>query len=191
MLSDKIFGVKPDASLVHAAVVAAQANARRTISSTKKRGEVRGGGKKPWAQKGTGRARQGSSRSPIWVGGGITFGPTSERNWSMKINKKVKQKALFMALSDKLNEKNLLVLEAIQTEPAKTKTVASTIKHLPVGKTSLLVSPASNPALLRMVRNLPHVTLVTANTVSLMDVLSHRSVVFLKDAVPAFEKIYA
>jgi len=190
-LSDKIFGVKPDAALVHEAVVAAQANARRTISSTKTRGEVRGGGKKPWAQKGTGRARQGSSRSPQWVGGGITFGPTTARNWSMKINKKVKQKALFMALSDKLNEKNLVVLETITTDPAKTKTVAAMMKHLPVGKTSLLISPASNPALLRMVRNLPNVTLVTANTVNLLDVLAHRSIVFLKDAVPAFEKIYA
>ncbi len=190
-VSDAIFGVKPDAHLVHEAVVAQRANARRTIASTKTRGEVRGGGKKPWKQKGTGRARQGSIRSPQWVGGGIVFGPNRERNFEVKINKKTKRKALFMALSDKLASKQVLALESMATEPAKTKVLASTVKKLPVGKTALFVAPASSPMLLRMARNLPHVKLVTANTLNLVDVLAYRSIVFLKDAVPVFEKIYA
>lgn len=190
-VSDKIFGVKADAALVHEVAMAQRANARRTIASTKTKGEVRGGGKKPWKQKGTGRARQGSIRSPQWVGGGIAFGPNRERNFSVKINKKAKQKALFMALSDKLSASNLLVLESVNTEVAKTKVLAATVKSLPVGKTTLMVAAGSNPTLMRMTRNIPHVKLVSANSVNLLDVLTYRSVVFLKDAVPAFEKIYA
>lgn len=190
-LNDKIFAVKPNAGLVHEAVTAQRANARRTIASTKNRGEVRGGGKKPWKQKGTGRARQGSIRSPQWVGGGIVFGPRSERNFELKINRKAKQKALFMALSDKLINKQLLVIDSVNTEAAKTKIVAEMIKKLPVGRTILLVSPKADPALMRMVRNLQSVTLVSSNSVNLVDVLGHKSVAFLKDAVASFEKLYA
>jgi len=190
-LNDRIFGVPADEGLVHQAVVAAQANARRSIASTKTRGEVRGGGKKPWRQKGTGRARQGSTRSPLWVGGGITFGPRAERNFAIKINKKTKRKALFVTLSDKLASDKLLVLEDIKAEPAKTKIVAQLMTKLPVEKTVLLVAPKSDAALLRMVRNLPNVKLVTANSLGLIDALTYRSLVFLKDAVPVFEKIYA
>lgn len=190
-LNDKIFAVKPNPALVHEAVIAQRANARRSISNTKNRGEVRGGGKKPWKQKGTGRARQGSIRSPQWVGGGIVFGPRSERNFELKINRKAKQKALFMALSDKLINKQLLVIDSVNTEAAKTKIVAEMIKKLPVGRTILLVSPKADPALMRMVRNLQSVTLVSSNSVNLVDVLGHKSVAFLKDAVASFEKLYA
>lgn len=190
-LNDKIFAVKPNAGLVHEAVTAQRANARRSIASTKNRGEVRGGGKKPWKQKGTGRARQGSIRSPQWVGGGIVFGPRSERNFELKINRKAKQKALFMALSDKLINKQLLVIESVNTESAKTKIVAEMIKKLPVGRSILLVSPKADASLMRMVRNLQNVTLVSSNSVNLVDVLGHKSVAFLKDAVASFEKLYA
>lgn len=190
-LNDKIFAVKPNAGLVHEAVTAQRANARRSISNTKNRGEVRGGGKKPWKQKGTGRARQGSIRSPQWVGGGIVFGPRAERNFELKINRKAKQKALFMALSDKLINKQLLVIDTVNTESAKTKVVAEMIKKLPVGRTILLVSPKADATLMRMVRNLPAVTLVSSNSVNLVDVLGHKSVAFLKDAVASFEKLYA
>lgn len=189
-LSDTVFGVKPDQSLVHEVVVAEQANARRSIASTKTKGEVRGGGKKPWKQKGTGRARQGSIRSPQWVGGGIVFGPRSERNFHVKINKKTKRKALFMALSDKLIQNKLVAIDVIKTEPSKTKLMAQTIKKLPVSGKVLFVTPSSNPLLLRMVRNLPSIKLVTANSVGLLDVLAYGSVVFLKDAIPVFEKLY-
>ena len=190
-LSPKVFGQKSDAALVHEVVVAQRANARRTISNTKTKGEVSGGGKKPWKQKGTGRARQGSIRSPNWVGGGIVFGPTNERNYAQKINKKTKRKAFVMALSDKCTSEKILVLESVTTTAAKTKVMAQMIKSLPLDKTVLMVAPASNPTLLRMVRNIQNVKLVTANTVNLQDVLTYRSLVLLKDAVPVLEKMYA
>ncbi len=189
-LADAMFGVKPDQNLIHEAVIAQRANARRAIANTKTRGEVRGGGKKPWKQKGTGRARQGSIRSPQWVGGGITFGPTKERNFSLKINKKVKRKALFMALSDKVLSQKLMVLEAFTLDSGKTKYAASVIAKLPIDRNVLLVAPGAPALLMRMVRNLPNVKLVSANSVNLMDVLTYRTVVFLKDAVSAFEGIY-
>lgn len=190
-LSAAVFGVKPNPTLVHEAVVAARANARKAVANTKTRGEVRGGGKKPWKQKGTGRARQGSIRSPQWVGGGITFGPRAERNFSVKINKKVKRQALFMALSDKVASQKFIVLDALNTELAKTKVAAIAMKKLPLERTVLIVAAGSSPILMRMVRNLPDVTLVSANSVNLLDVLAHRSIVFLKDAVTAFDKLYA
>jgi len=189
-LNDALFGVKANTALVHEAVVAQRANARQVLAHTKTRGEVRGGGRKPWKQKGTGRARQGSIRSPQWIGGGVVFGPSNERNFSLKINRKAKRQALFMALSDKVASEKLVVLDSVSTEPAKTKLMAEVLKKLPIDRTVLVVAPASSPLLMRMVRNLPHVKLVTANSVNLLDVLSYRSIVFLKDAVEAFDKIY-
>jgi len=182
--------VKANTALVHEAVVAQRANARQVLAHTKTRGEVRGGGRKPWKQKGTGRARQGSIRSPQWIGGGVVFGPSNERNFSLKINRKAKRQALFMALSDKVASEKLVVLDSVSTEPAKTKLMAEVLKKLPIDRTVLVVASASSPLLMRMVRNLPHVKLVTANSVNLLDVLSYRSIVFLKDAVEAFDKIY-
>jgi len=189
-LADAIFGVQPKAGLIHEVVVATRANSRKAIANTKTRGEIRGGGKKPWKQKGTGRARQGSIRAPQWVGGGITFGPTSERNFSVKINKKTKRLALFMALSDRVNKQELIVLDQLATEPAKTKTAAAVLQKLPLGKTALLISPGANMALMRMVRNLPQVKLVNVQSLNLMDVMTYRTLVLLKDAVPVLEKIY-
>lgn len=189
-LSDALFAVKPEQAIIHEAMVAQRANARRAIANTKTRGEVRGGGRKPWKQKGTGRARQGSIRSPQWVGGGITFGPTSERNFSVKINKKLKRKALFMALSDKVQNQKLMVLESMAITSAKTKYAASVIAKLPIDRNVLLVVPGASAVLMRMVRNLQNVKLVSANSVNLIDVLTYRSVVFFKDAVPAFEGLY-
>lgn len=190
-LPDAMFATKVSPSLVHEVMIGLQANRRQAIAHTKTRGEVRGGGRKPWKQKGTGRARQGSIRAPQWVGGGIAFGPRSDRNFSVKINKKAKRQALFMALSDKLANKQIVIVDAINATTPKTKIVAAMLAKLPLGKTSLVVLPGSRPDVVRMARNIPSVTVVTANSVGLLDVLSHRSVVFLKDAVPAFEKIYA
>ena len=129
-LSDKIFGVKANEALVHQAVTAQMANERQVLAHTKDRSEVRGGGKKPWRQKGTGRARAGSSRSPIWIGGGVTFGPTKDRNFSQKINKKMKKQATFMALSDKVKSKNLAVLEKLEIAEFKTKIFNETLSNL-------------------------------------------------------------
>ncbi len=189
-LADALFAVKPNPGLLHEVVVGLRANARKPIANTKTRGEVSGGGKKPWKQKGTGRARQGSIRSPQWVGGGITFGPTSERNFSVKINKKTKKKALFMGLTDKVMNNKLFVLEAVNVSAPKTKVAAQLFAKLPVDRNALIISPGSQPALMRMVRNLPNLKLVTAQSVNLLDVLTYRTVIFLKDAVPAFEQVY-
>ncbi|MDO8667620.1 MAG: 50S ribosomal protein L4 [bacterium] len=120
-LSSKVFGVKVNEALVHQAVVTQMANERKVIAHTKTRSEVRGGGKKPWAQKGTGRARHGSSRSPIWKGGGVTFGPRNDRNFKMRINKKMKQGAMLMVLSDKLASDHLVVLDKFSITEFKTK----------------------------------------------------------------------
>lgn len=189
-IADKVFAVKPDAALLHEVMVGLRANARHAIANTKTRGEVSGGGKKPWKQKGTGRARQGSTRSPQWVGGGITFGPTSERNFSVKINKKAKKKALFMGLSDKVASNKLFILESVNASSPKTKIMAEVVKKLPVDRNALLVVAKSEPMLMRMVRNLPNIKLVTAQSVNLLDVLTYRTIVFVKDAVPAFEQVH-
>lgn len=189
-LNSKFFGVKPVTSFIHEIVVAQAANRRRPIANTKTRGEVSGGGKKPWKQKGTGRARQGSIRSPQWVGGGITFGPRKERNFSVKVNRKAKQKALFMALTDRVNDQRLMILESFTPAEPKTKLAVELMKKLPVYRKVLMVIPKSDPSLMRMVRNLPNIKLVTANTINLEDVLGYQTTLFMKEAVPAFEKIY-
>lgn len=184
------FGVKVDPALVHEVSVAQTANARHSIAHTKTKGEVRGGGKKPWKQKGTGRARQGSTRNPQWVGGGVAFGPRSDRNFSVKVNRRVKQKALFMALTDKVNEEKFLVLEAFQPQATKTKEAAQLFKKLPAARRTLAVVASSRPELMRIVRNLPDVQLTTVNSLNLNDVLNARQVIFWKDAVSAFENVY-
>lgn len=189
-LTDAMFNVKPVPTVIHEVVVGLRANARKSIANTKTRGEVSGGGKKPWKQKGTGRARAGSSRSPIWVGGGITFGPTSERNFSVKINKKLKKKALFMGLTDKVMNNKLMVLEAVNVSSPKTKVMAELVKLLPIDRNALIIGPGAQPELMRMVRNLPNIKLVTVQSVNLLDVLTYRTIIFLKDAVPAFEQVY-
>src|SRR3989338_2325431 len=120
-LPDEVFGLKINQDLLHQAVVAQLGNSRQVLAHTKDRSEVRGGGKKPWRPKGTGRARQGSIRSPQWIGGGIVFGPLKTRNFSLKINKKMKQKAMFMALSDKLASNDLIVLDNLEMKESKTK----------------------------------------------------------------------
>ena len=129
-VSDKVFGVKMSEALIHQAVVAQMANERQVIAHTKGRAEVRGGGKKPWKQKGTGSARAGSSRSPIWIGGGVTFGPTKERNFSKKINKKMKQKALLMAISDRVKNGEIIVLDNLNTKEFKTKVMDTILKNI-------------------------------------------------------------
>ena len=190
-LPDRLFAVTPDAALVHEAVIAQRANARFAIASTKTKGLVNGGGKKPWKQKGTGRARQGSIRSPQWKGGGVVFGPSSERNFSLKMNRKAKRKALSMVLTDKLQNAKLIVLDALNREPVKTKTFAATMQKLPVDRTTLVVLGGSDAVAVRMARNLPSVKVVTVHSLNMLDLLTYRSVVFMKDAISALEQIYA
>ena len=129
-LSDKVFGVKANEALVHQAMVAQMSNERQVLAHTKDRSEVRGGGKKPWRQKGTGRARAGSTRSPIWIGGGVTFGPRKDRNFKKNINKKMKQKAMLMALSDRVKSGNLAILEKMEIAEFNTKVFNGMLKRM-------------------------------------------------------------
>jgi large subunit ribosomal protein L4 len=191
-LNPEHFGVKVKQGVVHSVVVGQAANARHSVANTKTKGEVRGGGKKPWKQKGTGRARQGSIRSPQWVGGGIVFGPRGERNFSVKINRKQKRAALFMVLSDKVAREKLVILESFNVPEPKTKYAAALFTKLPIAKKkALVVIPKSDPSLVRMVRNLQNFEVVTVNSLSVMDLLAYPTIVFWKDAIPVFETMYS
>ena len=192
-LNPKIFGVeKIDANLVHTAVRAQRNNSRNAIAHTKNRGEVSGSGKKPWKQKGTGRARAGSVRSPIWRHGGITFGPRSNRNYSVKLNRSAFRKALFTVLTDKVNDKKLIIVENLD-KTAKTKELATRLNDLAaktgLGKKYLLVLDTQSKELERAARNLPHAKILYANQLNILDLLRHDTVV-MKEALPIIEKTY-
>ena len=201
VLPDKIFSVDVDPDLVHQAVVTHEANARKVIAHAKGRGEVRGGGKKPWRQKGTGRARHGSIRSPIWKGGGVTHGPRKEKVFSKKINKKAKQKALFMALSSKAKNGHVAVLDSISLDEAKTKKMKGILDKISANFSEykknrkkqdsiLLVQPDSNKEVLKAARNLEFIKVVRADNLNTFDVLEKKFLFLLKDAVPVIEKTY-
>lgn len=189
-LPSSIFEVKPNPELVHEAMIIARGNRRVAVAHTKTRGEVRGGGKKPWKQKGTGRARHGSIRSPIWVGGGVTFGPRSVRNFTRKLNVKARRKALRMTLTDKAVMDKLVVLDMLTLPEAKTKLLAATLKKLPTGKRTMVILPESTPAIVRASRNLPNVLAVTANALPFLEVLRHETLVMPKATLPVLEKLY-
>lgn len=187
-LSDAIFAVKPNPALVHEVMVAQRANARRAIANVKTRGEVRGGGKKPWKQKGTGRARHGSIRSPIWKGGGVTFGPLSLRNYKQKINKKTNALAVKMCLSDKLAEARLVVVESLPTD-AKTKTLATLRAKLPgAGRSLLLITTDTEQSTRQAVNNLSKTEVVRAAELNVADLLQNQYIVVTRAAVQALEK---
>lgn len=189
-LSPTIFGVSVRPTVLHEAVIAQLANARHAIANTKTRGEVRGGGKKPWKQKGTGRARSGSTRSPIWVGGGITFGPSAERNFSQKINRKKKNLALRMSLSEKVSGGTLVVLDALEMTTFKTKQVAALLAALPTkAKKRLVVLPARDEKVLVSGRNIPGVHTVNAASLSVVDILDAGMLITTKAGVAAIERI--
>ena len=143
-LAPEVFGVKPNEALLYQAVVTQQANERQVLAHTKDRSEVRGGGRKPWRQKGTGRARAGSIRSPLWIGGGVTFGPTKERNFKKKINKKMKQKAILMALSDRVAARSLAVLDKLVMEEFKTKKFDEMLKSIEEKVLKNLIAETNN-----------------------------------------------
>jgi large subunit ribosomal protein L4 len=179
-------------SLVHVAVRTQRNNSRHSIAHTKMRGEVAGSGKKPWKQKGTGRARAGSVRSPLWRHGGITFGPRNVRNWAIKINKSAFRKALFTVLSDKLNDHKLVIVENLD-KTAKTKELAARLDTLAqkagLGKKYLVVLDVHNPEMERAGRNLPNVKIIYANQLNVLDLLKYDTMI-LKDALPVIEKTY-
>lgn len=197
-LVPEIFNVEVKEGLVHLAVVAQQANSRRVIADTKSRGEVRGGGKKPWKQKGTGRARHGSTRSPIWRGGGVTFGPRTDRNYSLKINKKAKKNALCMVLSDKAQQKNIILLDTDAFHAQKTKEALALLKKLPLQFDAKrkkqfsvgCVLPAGSTVESRGFRNIPFAHVLPVNSLNIIDVLQAKKLVMPLASLDAIERTY-
>ena len=196
-LPDSIFGVKLNSDLMHQALTAQLANARKSVAHTKDRSEVRGGGKKPWKQKGTGRARHGSIRSPIWKGGGVTFGPRKEKIYKVKINKKQKRKALFMALSSKINDKEMALLDKFEIGEVKTKKMAGILDMFSKAvwgnsrlKKTLVVLPQSDRKILLSTRNIPVAKIISADSLNIYDLLAYKYLIMPKDAIGIIEKTY-
>jgi len=189
-LAETIFGIEPNASVLHEAVVMQQASLRRGTHDTKGRSEVRGGGRKPWRQKGTGRARQGSIRAPQWVGGGTVFGPTP-RSYAFKLPKKVRRLALKSALSSKVNANEIIVLDALAIDAPKTKAMVEILSALKIGKKALIVSGEQDNNIILSARNIPGVKVVDATGINVLDLLHHDALVITKDAVAKVEEVFA
>ena len=190
-VSDKVFGAKWNPDLVHQVVQAQIANSRISIANTKGRGEVRGGGKKPWAQKGTGRARHGSSRSPIWIGGGVAHGPKKERNFTQKINKKMKRLALFSVLSKKFADGEVKFVEKLETDAPKTKSVAGMLKNLEPKKVSTLLLPGNGAKnIYRGAANLPKVKALDPASLNVYDLLIVKNVLIDQGAAEVISNHY-
>ena len=188
-LNDAIFGVEVNEHLVHMAVLQQLANNRQGTQKAKTRSEVRGGGRKPWRQKGTGHARQGSTRAPQWTGGGVVFAP-KPRDYSVKMNKKEKQLAMKSALSAKLAEDKLVVVDKIELEEAKTSVFAKILANLKAPK-SLVVTKDKNDKVVLSANNIPTVKTTATNSLSVYDILKYDKLVLTKDAVAAIEEVYA
>ena len=188
-LNDEIFGIEPNQNAVHEVVKNYLANQRQGTQSTKTRAEVRGGGRKPWRQKGTGRARHGSIRSPQWVGGGVVFAP-KPRDYSFKLNKKVKRLALQSALSTKVAEGKIIVLDELNLAEVKTKDMAKVLANINCGK-ALIVMDGTNTNVMLSARNIPDVKTASVSTINVYDLLKYNTLVVTKDAVAKIEEVYA
>ena len=188
-LNDNVFGVEINEHLVHLAVVSQLANSRQGTQSAKTRSEVSGGGKKPWRQKGTGHARQGSTRSPQWTGGGVVFAP-KPRDYSMKLNKKEKANAMKSVLTSKVNEEKFIVLDDFKLDEIKTKKFVEVMNNLEVAK-ALVVTKDNDQNLVMSAKNVPTVKTALTNTINVYDILKYDTVVITKDAVAAIEEVYA
>ena len=188
-LNDSVFGVEINEHLVHMAVVSQLANNRQGTQSAKTRSEVRGGGRKPWRQKGTGHARQGSTRSPQWTGGGVVFAP-KPRDYSFKLNKKERRLALKSALSSRVAENKIVVLDELQLDEIKTKKFQGILDNLKVKK-ALVVLGEKNDNVTLSARNIPTVKTVYTNTINVYDILKYDTLVVTKAAVATIEEVYA
>ncbi len=189
-LAESVFGIEPNQSAMHLCVVNYLANQRQGTQSTKTRSEVSGGGKKPWRQKGTGRARQGSTRAPHWTHGGIAHGP-KPREYGFSINKKVRRLAMKSALSSKVAAEEMVVLESLELGAIKTKDVVSVLSSLETGKKVLMVLPEKNDVIYRSARNIAGVKVSLVSTLNVYDILNCDTIVVLKDAVSKIEEVYA
>ena len=189
-LSDAVFGVEVNDHLVHLAVVAQLANKRQGTQKAKTRGEVSGGGRKPWRQKGTGHARQGSTRSPQWKGGGVVFAPVP-RDYSFKMNKKEKRAALKSVLSDKVAMSKLIVLDELKFDEIKTKKFKAVLDNLKVEDKALVVLGEKDDVVIKSANNLPFVQTALPGTINVYDILKAGTLILTKDAVAKIEEVYA
>jgi large subunit ribosomal protein L4 len=189
-LADSVFGIEPNANAMHLAVVSYLANQRQGTQSTLTRSEVRGGGAKPWRQKGTGRARQGSIRSPQWTHGGIALGP-KPRKYKVSLNKKVRRLAMKSALSSKVAAGEMMVVNKIELDEIKTKSMIDILAALKTAKKTLIVTNEVDEKIYKSARNIEGVKVVTANTICVYDILNCDSFVVLKDAAKTIEEVYA
>lgn len=189
-LPAEIFAVPMNKDLVHQAVVSQMANSRRVLAHAKDRSERRGGGAKPWRQKGTGRARHGSVRSPIWRGGGVTFGPSKERVFTKKINKKMKRRALLMALSSKAKDKEIVLLDKLELAQAKTREMLKVLRSLRIDKTALIVLDKTSQKIIRTARNIPEAKTISADSLNVIDVLSYKYLLMPKGVIEIIKKTY-
>jgi len=218
-LNPAIFGLAVKPELVTAAVVAQRANSRQVIAKTKDRSEVAGGGRKPWRQKGTGRARHGSIRSPLWRSGGVTFGPNNDRNFSVKINKKVKRQAILMCLSDKANNQKIVLVDKLELDQPKTKKFFNILQNLQLRKKGfklakkeagkekekevkvkeagkkekniLVVMSAKDEKIIRATRNIDRLNTINANSLNVVDILKHQYLLMPIDSLKEIEKTFA
>lgn len=191
-LPKEIFEVKFNADLVHQVAVSLMGNKRQISAHTKDRSEVRGGGKKPWKQKGTGRARHGSIRSPLWKGGGITFGPRNDKIYATEIPKKMRRKALFMVLSEKAKSSQLIVLDSMDLETGKTKEMAKILKNLPsTGHSALIALPNYDKKVFLAARNIKKTDIDDARNLNVLDLLNHKYLLIPKETIKTIEKVFA
>ncbi len=189
-LNDAVFGIEPNVSVMHAVVVNYLANQRQGTQSTLTRTEVRGGGRKPWRQKGTGHARQGSIRAPQWVHGGVAIGP-KPRSYRYTLNKKVRRLAMKSALSTKVQEGNLIVLDTLTMDEFKTKTIVKMLSALNVDGKALIVLDTPDKKVIKSAANIPGVKTTQYNTLNVYDILNYNKFVVVKDAVAKIEEVYA
>ena len=189
-LLDSIFGIEPNENIVHSVLVNYLANQRQGTQSTKTRAEVSGGGKKPWRQKGTGRARQGSTRSPQWIKGGIALGP-KPRSYRYTVNKKERRLAIKSILSSKVLEKELTVVDKLEVKEIKTKLIAKALTDLKVEGKTLIVLPENNKNVYMSARNIEGVKAITANNINVFDLLKYTNLILSVDTVKKLEEVYA
>ena len=189
-LADSVFGIEPNQAVMHMAVVNYLANQRQGTQSTLTRTEVSGGGRKPWRQKGTGHARQGSTRAPQWVHGGVAIGP-KPRSYRYTLNKKVRRLAMKSALSAKVQDGDLIVLDTLTVDSYKTKTIVAMLKALGVEKKALIVTAEADPKVYRSAANIPGVKTAAVNTLNVYDILNGGKFIVAKNAIARIEEVYA
>ena len=189
-LKDDVFGIEPNEAVVHQVVKAQLANKRQGTQSAKTRSEVRGGGRKPWRQKGTGRARHGSIRSPLWIKGGVVFAP-KPRDYRQAIPKKVKRLAMKSVLSSKVQEQEMIVLDQLVMDAPKTREMISILNNVNAGGKALIVLDSKNEAVEKSARNIPNVKTTLVNTLNVYEMLKYDKLILTKDAVSLIEEVYA